>query len=134
MAENVYVFDTNIVSSLLHERQRLLLTRIQQNQSDSLILCEPVIYEIERGLNHKQARYQLNRFRNEIFPLFTTIPIQLTDWRAAAVLWAYAKKRGRQLSDIDLLLGAITVRLGGILITDDKDFAHLPAVPTENWL
>ena len=41
--------ELRVVDSLLHERQRLLLTRIQQNQSDSLILCEPVIYEIERA-------------------------------------------------------------------------------------
>lgn len=134
MAELVYVFDTNIVSSLLYERQRPVLARIQRNQTDLLILCEPVIFEVERGLNYRQATQQLARFRNEIFPMFTIAPIQLTDWRVAAVLWATARRSGKQLADVDLMVAAVTLRFDGILISNDRDFDHLPMVPTENWL
>jgi hypothetical protein len=28
----------------------------------------------------------------------------------------------------------MTLRLNGILVTDDGDFAYLPLVKTENWL
>jgi predicted nucleic acid-binding protein len=52
----------------------------------------------------------------------------------AAKLWGNARNRGIQFSDVDVLLAAMTLRLGGVLVTDDGDFAHLPLVPTENWL
>jgi predicted nucleic acid-binding protein len=66
--------------------------------------------------------------------LFVVAPVQLVDWRVAAKLWSDARRRGRQLSDIDVLLAAMTLRLNGILITDDGDFAYLPLARTENWL
>lgn len=134
MNNRIYLFDTNVISILVRSRDMRLAHRIGQVQPQNLILPEPVIYEIERGLLYKDASKQLQHFREIVMPQFVILPTQLTDWRAAAVLWAYTKKRGRQLSDIDLLLGAVTVRLGGILVTDDRDFAHLPAVPIENWL
>jgi predicted nucleic acid-binding protein len=56
------------------------------------------------------------------------------DWRVAAKLWSNVRQHGRQLSDIDLLLASMTLRLNGILVTDDGDFAYLPLVKTENWL
>ncbi|MBZ0300211.1 MAG: PIN domain-containing protein [Anaerolineae bacterium] len=134
MAKELYVFDTNIVSSLLYERQRSLLMRIRRNQTDLLILCDSVIYEVERGLNHKRAERQLSRFRDEVFPMFTVASIQLADWHVAAVLWASTRDIGKQLSDVDLLIAAMALRLNGIVVTNDKDFAYLPMVRTENWL
>ncbi|MCL4256449.1 MAG: hypothetical protein KJ043_22020 [Anaerolineae bacterium] len=40
---------------------------------------------------------------------------------------------GRQLSDIDLLVASVALRLNGVVVTDDHDFDILP-VATENWL
>lgn len=50
-----YIFDTNIVSALVGKPNVPLLERIRQNQSDVMVLCEPVIYEIEKGLEHEKA-------------------------------------------------------------------------------
>lgn len=132
MDRHIYIFDTTIVSSLFHEQQKAILKRIRHDQTNFLVLCEPVIYEIERGLKHKKAEKQLTRFRGEVIPLFSTVPVQLADWRVASVLWADTRSKGFQLSDIDLLIAAVTLRLGGILVTSDDDFAVLP-VPRENW-
>ncbi|MEM6284849.1 MAG: PIN domain-containing protein [Chloroflexota bacterium] len=134
MAAKTYAFDTNHVSNMLKVQYRSLLLRISQNTTDRLILPEPVIYEVEKGLLHRGASSQFATFQNEIVPLFEVIPVQLVDWRLAAVLWARTRQQGRQLSDIDLLIAAMTLRLKAILITDDRDFTYLPEVPTENWL
>ena len=85
-------------------------------------------------LCHSQAYQQLAHFRAYLIPLFAVVPAQLADWRVAAKLWSDARRRGRQLSDVDVLLAAMTLRLNGLLITDDGDFAYLPLVKTENWL
>ena len=134
MPESVYLFDTNVIAVLIRNRDEKLAGRIQHVQPQGLILPEPVIHEIERGLLHRGASVRLRYFHEIVAPQYNIVPVQLADWHTAATFWAFTKSRGRQLSDIDLLLGAMTVRLGGILVTDDRDFAHLPIVPTENWL
>ncbi len=130
----VYVLDTNILSNLRPGKNPQLKRRILQNRDQILCLCEPVIFEIERGFEHRSAYKQLKHFRENLIPLFSVISVVMADWRVAAKLWADARGRGRQLSDVDVLLGAMTLRLDGVLVTDDRDFEHLPLVTTENWL
>lgn len=134
MSDTVYVFDTNIISSLRPDKNPTLFRRFEQNKDQTFCLCEPIIFEVERGYEHRQAYQQLAHFRAHLIPLFVIVPVQLVDWRVAAKLWSDARQRGRQLSDIDVLLAAITLRLNGILVTDDGDFLHLLLVRTENWL
>lgn len=83
---------------------------------------------------HKQAMQQLQHFRENLIPLFSVVSVQLADWRVAARLWGDARRRGYQLSDVDVVLTAITIRLNGVLVTDDGDFDYIPLVRTENWL
>jgi predicted nucleic acid-binding protein len=54
------------------------------------------------------------------------------DWEQAAVLWAQTRKAGRQLSDVDLLIAAITLRVEGTIASNDADFDAL-GIPRVNW-
>jgi predicted nucleic acid-binding protein len=134
MTNRVLVFDTNIVSNIRPVMNSVLSRQMELNKDNTLCLCEPVVFEVERGYEHRQASRQMKRFREQTIPLFTIVTVQLADWRLAATLWGDLRRRGRQMSDVDVLLAAITLRLKGILITDDADFMHLPIVRTENWL
>ncbi|MDX2077810.1 MAG: PIN domain-containing protein [bacterium] len=133
MSQPIYVFDTNIISELLRRPDARVGNLIRGHQQDRLILCESVIYEIERGLKHRNATKQLERFQKEVVTYFQIMPIQLADWKRAGVMWAVMRSDGRQLSDIDLLVASVAIRLGGVVVTDDRDFDQLP-VQTENWL
>lgn len=64
--------------------------------------------------------------------MLVSTPIVRDDWDEAARLWAQTQKRGRQFSDIDLLLVAVSIRLDAILVSADEDFGALP-VRRENW-
>ncbi len=135
---DIYVLDTNIISALVNLSVPDMMTsslihRVQAHQQSSLIICECVLYEIERGLTHNQSKNKLSRFYTSILPLFQVTPIILVDWKSAGVLWASARAKGRQLSDIDLLVASVALRLSGVVVTDDHDFDILP-VTTENWL
>lgn len=134
MPEKIYVLDTNIISALRPGRNPGLFRHVIQQKHHTLCLCEPVIFEIERGYEHRQASQQLVRFRHNLVPLFTVVSVRLEDWRVAAKLWGDARRRGYQLSDVDVLLAAMTIRLGAILVTDDSDFKFIPLVQTVNWL
>ncbi|MBL8161904.1 MAG: type II toxin-antitoxin system VapC family toxin [Anaerolineae bacterium] len=134
MNSAVYLFDTNIISALRPDQNLALFNRIQENATQTLCLCEPVIFEVERGYEHRQAYQQLTHFRANLMPLFMVISVQLADWRVAAKIWGSERRQGRQFSDVDVLLAAMTLRLNGILVTADSDFSALPFVRTENWL
>ncbi len=54
------------------------------------------------------------------------------DWERAAQFWADSKSKGRQLSDIDILIAAIAHRIDAIIVSSDADFDALP-VKRENW-
>jgi tRNA(fMet)-specific endonuclease VapC len=43
------------------------------------------------------------------------------------------KRRGRVLSQVDMMLAALCRELDLTLATTDKDFAALPWLKTENW-
>jgi len=48
------------------------------------------------------------------------------NWQQAAQFWADAVNKGKQLSDVDLLVAAVAARLGGVVVSADGDFDALP--------
>jgi len=50
----------------------------------------------------------------------------------AAQLWADMRNRGRQFSDVDLLIASLAQRLNAVVVTADADFAMLP-IQSEDW-
>lgn len=79
MATGIFVFDTNIISSLRPGKNPTLFKRLNQYKDQILCLCEPVIFEVERGYEHRQAHQQLTHFRTYLIPLFVVVPVQLAD-------------------------------------------------------
>lgn len=129
---SVYIFDTNAISAMIEEDAAIVM-KLRAIQLDTLVLCQPVDYEIRRGFLKNNAVSRLNSYETRIKPLFSWSRLIDTDWQQAAQFWAYTKAKGRQLSDIDLLIAAVAVRLNAILVTNDNDFEALPAVIRENW-
>lgn len=133
MSNGVYIIDTNIVSVYMRDKVGKVSQHIHQHRNDTLILPEAVIYEVKRGLKHQQAYNRLSLFENQILPMFHHEPTLMTDWELASTIWATMRGQGRQLSDVDVIISAITIRLRGTLVTADNDFMSLP-FPRENWL
>jgi predicted nucleic acid-binding protein len=130
----IYLLDTNTVSQWLspvgQETQNKINELITQNHR--IALCQPVIYELVRGLLWKQAPRKLSILREKILPQLEKVDLLETDWLQAAQFWAETRRKGRQLSDADLLLAAIAYRLGAVLVSHDTDFDALPVI-LEAW-
>jgi predicted nucleic acid-binding protein len=127
----IYVLDTNVISDAMHN-QTAVRTHIHANQAATIYLCAPVDYEIRRGLLRKRATAQLRLYENIVRPQFQWQPLTDDDWHQTAQLWANSVSKGRQLSDIDLLVAAIALRLDATIVTADDDFDALP-VKRVNW-
>ncbi len=85
-----------------------------------------------RGLKYKKALQQIEIYQTKIRPLFQSIAITSVDWSHAEDLWVSCVEKGRQLSDIDLLLGVITIKFDGVLVSADNDFSIFN-IKIENW-
>lgn len=133
MERLTYILDTNVIADRMNARepvsQRLFAT-VQAGHH--VCLCQPVYYEVLRGLLKTNATRKLHMFQTVLIPLLEWTPLTDTDWRQAAQLWADASNAGRQLADTDLLIAAIAMRVGGVVVTADDDFNALP-VQRANW-
>ena len=129
----IYILDTNAVSDYIKQFEPTT-TRIKQAIRDghTLYLCNPVEYEVLRGLIKAHAERQQRLFEEVFAPQLTPLALADEDWRQAARFWALATARGKQLSDVDLLIAAVAMRLGGVIVSSDGDFDALP-VTHENW-
>lgn len=131
MGELIYIVDTNVIADLL-KKDVNVIAHLRRHQNDVIVLCQAVDYEIRRGLLHKQAPAQLHDYEIRILSQFQWLTLTNADWEQAAQLWAQMRRQGRQLSDTDLLLAALTQRLDAILVTADDDFDAL-SIQRENW-
>jgi predicted nucleic acid-binding protein len=110
-----------------------MVAQVRAHQEAHVLgLCEPVDYEVWRGLRWRTAAAQQQLYTNSIKPQFEWIPLTSADWRQAAQFWAEARSAGKQLSDIDLLLAALAFRLNAVIVTNDQDFEAFP-IQRENW-
>jgi predicted nucleic acid-binding protein len=127
------IWDTNAISALLKgdAQANQYLVR-QTGMGNNSLVCMPVHYEVLRGLLHRNAVNQLRRYNTIILPSFTFQSTLDADWLSAAQLWADTVRRGRQFSDVDLLVAAVAIRLDGIIVSNDQDFDAL-SVKRESW-
>jgi predicted nucleic acid-binding protein len=133
MERLTYILDTNAVADYINEFVPTI-TRIKQaiREDHLLILCQPVRYEVMRGLLKVGATRKQEIFEQEFTPRLMWIPLVDADWEQAARFWADATSRGRQFSDIDLLVAAVASRLEGVIVSSDADFDAL-AISREDW-
>lgn len=133
MAGIVYLLDTNVISDLL-KRNPVVYSHLQAARAggDILSICQPVYYEIIRGLIWAGASAKLRILKEEFLPTIRWTLLMDDDWTQAAQYWAATVAAGRQLGDMDLLLAAIALRLNAVIVTSDQDFDALPIRRT-NW-
>jgi predicted nucleic acid-binding protein len=128
-----YLLDTNVVSDYIKQFQPT--TNRLNGAMDAghlLYICQPVIYEVLRGILKAEAKAQQRAFQEQFLPLFDFLPVMDSDWVEAAHLWAEVRRSGQQLSDIDILIAVMSRRVQAVVVTSDEDFNHLP-VARENW-
>lgn len=128
-----YILDTNVIADRIRRHPRVVERLTKAGEAGNLLgLCDPVRYEVSRGLLKVKATGKLRLFQEEISPLMDHLALTSHDWLAAAQLWAAMRNQGRQFSDVDLLIASLAQRLNAIVVTADADFLTLP-VKSEDW-
>jgi tRNA(fMet)-specific endonuclease VapC len=133
MERLIYILDTNAVSDYLNGVEPTTThIDLELGVGQVLVLAQPVHYEVQRGLLKVRATRKMRIFEEEFIPQLQWEVLMQADWEQAARFWADTTSRGRQFSDIDLLVAAVASRLGGVIVSSDADFDAL-ATPREDW-
>jgi tRNA(fMet)-specific endonuclease VapC len=96
--------------------------------------CVPVLCEIEAGI--QQVRYP-EVYRRNLERLLRQVriwPIGVATAHGYGVIHQDLKRRGRVLSQVDMMLAALALEMELTLVTSDQDFDTLSAIQKENWL
>jgi tRNA(fMet)-specific endonuclease VapC len=131
MARLIYLFDTNAISDLI-QQNTTVAAHVRANQQHVMCLCTPVHYEVRRGLLYSNAVRKMQVYEIQIRPLFQWLRLQDDDWEQAAKFWTETRRKGKQLSEVDLFLAALAFRLNAIIVSDDDDFDVL-SMKRVNW-
>ncbi|MYD10176.1 MAG: type II toxin-antitoxin system VapC family toxin [Chloroflexi bacterium] len=128
-----YILDSTVIADRFRQHPQVIQRLTHAGEAGHILgLCDPVRYEVLRGLLKVNATNKLQLFQEKIAPLFDYLPLTDADWERAAELWAQMRNQGKQLSDADLLIASLAQRLNAVIVTSDADFAALP-ISREDW-
>ena len=130
-----YLLDTNHVSRAVTPRSPVQKRVAELRQRGVKVgTCVPVLCEIEAGIQQvsKPDAYRQNLQR--LLRQIRVWPIDPATATIYGVIHHDLKRRGRALSQVDMMLAALARQMNLTLATSDQDFTALPDITTENWL
>jgi tRNA(fMet)-specific endonuclease VapC len=130
-----YLLDTNHLSNALHANLPLRERIFRERRTGSrFATCWAALCELEAGLVHISSE---SRHRRMLTVVMREVRIWSLDWHVVnqyGVLSAKAKKIGRAIGSVDLMLASLGWTENAILLTADQDFQPFTEVTTENWI
>jgi tRNA(fMet)-specific endonuclease VapC len=130
-----YLLDTNHISRAVIPRSpvRQRITDLRQ-RGIKVGTYVPVLCEIEAGIQqvNQPEVYRLNLER--LLRQIRVWPMDPSTARIYGAIHHDMKRRGRVLSQVDVMLAALARQTTITLATSDQDFTALSDIPTENWL
>jgi tRNA(fMet)-specific endonuclease VapC len=95
--------------------------------------CVPVLCEIEVGACNVSDPAAYRQDVQRVLRHVRVWPMTLDTARQYGEIADDLRRRGRALSQVDIMLAALCREMGLTLVTTDKDFAALPWLKTEDW-
>jgi tRNA(fMet)-specific endonuclease VapC len=128
-----FLLDTNHVGLAVNPvstvGQRIFEARIAGQR---LGTCLPVLCEIEAGIAQVRNRSKYRRDLNHLFRQLRLWPIDQFATRYYGEIFTYLRRRGRVLSQLDMMVAALARQMKLTVLTTDRDFQALPDLQTED--
>ena len=129
-----YILDTNHLSAAVRPGS-VLRERIRRAQAEGSRVgtCVPVLCELEVGAS--QVR-DPGLYRKILKRFLAKIPIWPMDPETARIfsdVYHELRRKGRVLSQVDMMVAALTRQMNLTVLTSDRDFEALPNIPKEDW-
>jgi tRNA(fMet)-specific endonuclease VapC len=129
-----YLLDTNHVAKAVRQSSPVYRRIYDERRRGRRVgTCIPVLCEIEVGRRQVVHPDAYRRGLDDLLRKVRLWPLTRMTAEHYGEIEADLKRRGRVLSQVDLMLAALCQELDLVLVTTDKDFAALPWLKTEDW-
>jgi tRNA(fMet)-specific endonuclease VapC len=129
-----FLLDTNHVGQAVRSNSSLWQQIHTAKQRGLRVgTCIPVLCEVESGRVNVARPDLYHRGLKSLLGKITIWPLTLTTATYYGEIFNDLRRRGRSLSQVDIMLAALCRELDLTLGTTDKDFVALPWLKTENW-
>jgi tRNA(fMet)-specific endonuclease VapC len=130
-----FLLDTNHLGACINPvsslRERI---QLRYRAGDRFATCWPVLCELEIGIASSRKAKSFRRTLDDVLEIVRIWPF---DWHVIRLFGTTSlelQRRGRSLSQVDVMLAAFARHYSATILTTDEDFDALPDIKTENWL
>ena len=129
-----YLLDTNIVSHLIRTPQGPVARRIREVGEAQICTSIIVAAELRYGAVKKGSPGLIAQVE-AVLNVLDVLPFEAPADATYGLLRARLEQTGRPIGGNDLLIAAQAVALGYTIVTDnEREFARIEGLPSENWL
>jgi tRNA(fMet)-specific endonuclease VapC len=130
-----FLLDTNHLSHAIRTVSALR-DRLRESHRHGFRIgtCWPALCELEAGICQSHDPQARRRTLRQVLQEVRIWPIEWPTVRLYGELWQEAKRNGRVLAHVDVVLAAMATQQSLTVLTSDKDFEAFPKLRTENWL
>lgn len=131
----LYLRDTNHLSAALNDdagvRRKLRDLRLR---GDRVGTCVPALCELQAGLVLTARRERNQRLLQELLRQVRAWPLDLKTAALYGELYHELRRKGRALSQVDIMLAALGKQMNATLVSTDNDFDAVSGLRMESWL
>jgi predicted nucleic acid-binding protein len=129
-----FLLDTNQVGMAV-DRASMVGQRIFEVRLAGMRVgtCLPVLCEIEAGIWKVRYKVRYRRDLNHLLRQLRLWPIDLKTAQIYSDIYTELRRRGRVLSQVDIMVAALARQLRLTVLTTDGDFEALPDLRRADW-
>src|ERR1700722_4356679 len=127
-----YLLDTNTISQLI-KAHPTVSRRVTATPMASLRMSAITQGELLFGLAKRPEGTRLHRAVRELLRRVDVLPWDAEAAECYGAVGAAMTRLGKVLAPLDLLVAAHALSLGAVLVTSDRAFAMVDALPIEGW-
>ena len=129
-----YTLDTDIVIEVLRGNQRVVARMNRLGPGTQISITGLTIYELYKGVAVMQDEDREKEVE-EFISRAEILELDLKAERKAGEIYADLRRKGKLISDADILIAAIAVINDSILVTNNTEhFRRIEGLKFENWL
>lgn len=98
------------------------------------IACVPVLCELEAGIQQTAAPADYRRRLGQLLRHVRLWPLDQDTARLYGTAFNELRRRGKALSQVDIMLAALARQHNLVILSTDSDFDALPDIKRQNWI